>query len=302
MALKKVKVELNNAIFSLPDYVARDEGYFEREGLDVTLVLPEKRRQSIAAAGEIITEPENIKSFLWHEGIEKGEFAVYHACEWGQMRRSQDSAVGTKVITKRAAVSSQAIVVRPDAPYNVPRDLCNVPVAVNFHAGSHYIVLGLLSGVMARDEVKPVHLGVPNQRFLALKEGRIEAVALMEPWISVAEKLGFKVLAESFYFGLEVVDPSVEPETFAALNRAHISAVRKLQDDITPYLKYIVDEVPADLVDFTAADLHLSRLRYVDPEPYSPEDFQKTYDWMVDWGLIKANTEYDTLVDTRAVS
>jgi NitT/TauT family transport system substrate-binding protein len=151
--LKKTRIELNNAVFSLSDLVARAEGYFEQEGLDVELVLPEKRKALLAAAGPRATEHAAIQSLLWHEGIEQGEFSVYHACEWGQMRRTQDTCAGAKVITKRAAVSTQAIVVRGDSRCNVPQDLANVEVAVNFHAGSHYITLGMLAGYLYRDEV-----------------------------------------------------------------------------------------------------------------------------------------------------
>ncbi len=293
---QKTKIELNNAIFSLPDYVARDNGYFEEEGLQVELVLPEKRKQSIAKADAIVEDPSKVKSTLWHEGIEKGEFSVYHACEWGQMRRSQDSEVGTKVVMKRAAVSTQAIIVRPDAPYNVPQDLRNVPVGVNFHAGSHYIVLGLLSGFMDWDEAKTVHAGVPNQRFSALQSGQLEATALMEPWISVAEKLGFKIIAETFYYGLETIDPSVDADTVAAMNRAHIKAVDKIREDITPYLHYIVDEVPQDIVAFSADDLNRQRLRYNHPEPLNTDDFEHTYNWMVAHDLLKPESNFEKLV------
>lgn len=302
MTLKYAKVELNNAVFSLPDYVARDEGYFEQEGLEVELILPEKRKQAMAKADDIVTDHQHVESSLWHEGIEKGEFSVYHACEWGQMRRSQDSQVGTKLVTKRAAVSTQAIVVRLDAPYNVPQDLRNIPVGVNFHAGSHYIVLGLLSGFMSHDEAITVHAGVPNQRFKALHDGKIEATALMEPWISVAEKLGFKVIAETFYYGLETVDPSVKPETFSALNRAHIKSVAKIRDDISPYLKYIVDEVPQEIVKFSATDLKTNRLRYNDPVPLSEKDFKHTYDWMVSRGLLNQESGYSKLVQSNIVN
>ena len=298
MALKKTKVELNNAVFSLPDYVARDEGYFEKEGLDVELVEPLRRREAMGESADPVSDPRDVKSFLWHAGFEEGEFSLYHACEWGQMRRSQDSAIGAKVLTKRAAVSSQAIIVRPDSPYNIPQDLSNVPIAVNFHAGSHYITFGLLSGFIPRENVNVTHIGVPNQRFEALVEGRVAAATLMEPWISVAEKLGYKLIAESFYVGLEVADTSVDPETYGALDRARKRAVKRLQKDISPYLKYLIAEIPEDVATLTSEDFHLGRLRYVDPEPYSQEEFQKTHDWMVGWGLIKPE-EYEELVASR---
>lgn len=296
--LKTTRVELNNAVFSLPDIVAKAEGYFEQEGLDVHLVLPEKRKQMIAAAGAPVQQHTAVQSFLWHEGIEKGEFSVYHACEWGQMRRTQDTCAGAKVITKRAAVSTQAIIVRKDSPYNVPQDLAGVEVAVNFHAGSHYITLGMLAGFMTKDEVKTVHIGVPNQRFKAVLDGTVKAAAVMEPWISLAEKLGMKVISEAYYNGLEVADTSVDAEIFTGLHRAHIKAVDKINQDIRPWLHHLVNEVPAEY-GLTAADLHLPRLRYNYPEPYAPAEFQRTHDWMVEWGLIKSESTFDKLVDIR---
>jgi NitT/TauT family transport system substrate-binding protein len=298
-ALKSTRVELNNAVFSLPDIVAKAEGYFEQEGIDVELVLPAERKAMLASAGTPIKQHTAIQSFLWHEGIEKGEFAVYHACEWGQMRRTQDTCAGVKVITKRAAVSTQAIVVRGDSPYNVPQDLANVEVAVNFHAGSHYITLGMLAGFMNKNEVKTVHFGIPNQRFKALVEGRIEAASVMEPWISAAEKMGYKVICEAFYNGLEVADTTVDADVFSALHRAHIKAVDKINQDIRPWLHHLVDEVPADIVKLEASDLHLPRLRYNYPEPYAPAEFKRTHDFMVAWGLLKPESTFDRLVDVR---
>ena len=298
--LKHTRIELNNAVFSLPDLVAKAEGYFVDEGVDVELVLPEKRKAMLAAAGEPIKQHSAIQSFLWHVGIEKGEFSVYHACEWGQMRRTQDTCTGVKVITKRAAVSTQAIIVRGDSPHNVPQDLANVEVAVNYHAGSHYITLGMLAGFMKQDQVKTVHIGVPNQRFKAVMDGRIAAAAVMEPWISAAEKLGFKVICEAFYNGLEVADTSVDTELFDALRRAHIRAVDKINQDIRPWLHHLTAEVPADIVALETSDLHLPRLRYNHPEFYSPAEFQRTYDFMVERGLINPESTFDKLVGGRA--
>jgi hypothetical protein len=38
-----------------------------------------------------------------------------------------------------------------------------------------------LSRHLSRDEVKTVHVGIPNQRFGVLLEGTIQAAAVMEP-------------------------------------------------------------------------------------------------------------------------
>ena len=42
----------------------------------------------------------------------------------------------------------------------------------------------------------------------------------MEPWITVAEKLGYKIIAEAFYVGSEIASDQLDAETFAAINRA----------------------------------------------------------------------------------
>jgi NitT/TauT family transport system substrate-binding protein len=152
---------------------------------------------------------------------------------------------------------------------------------------------------MNRDEVKTIHYGIPSQRFRALVEGRIEAASVMEPWISAAEKMGFKVICEAFYNGLEVADTSVDADIFTGIHRAHIKAVDKIRADIRPWLHHLVDEVPADIARLEAADLHLPRLRYNYPEPYSPDEFKRTHDFMVAWGLIKPESTFDKLVDVR---
>ena len=96
-------------------------------------------------------------------------------------------------------------------------------------------------------------------------------------------------------------DTSVDEEIFTALHRAHIKAVDKINSNIKPYLHHLVAEVPADYK-FTAADLHLPRLRYNYPEPYAAAEFQRTHDWMVEWGLINKESTFDKLVDVRVVA
>src|SRR5512134_3288137 len=162
MTLKTARIEVNNAVFSLPYHVAKEEGYFVEEGYDVELVpAGSGRDRDKEVPDKPIEDHRLVKSYGWHEGIEKGEFCMYRACEWGQIRRTQDSVRNVRVISKRAAVATQAIVVRGDSPYNVPADLHGVLVGVNMHAGSHYVTLGLLEGYLKRHEIRPGHVGGP---------------------------------------------------------------------------------------------------------------------------------------------
>ncbi|HEX9684314.1 MAG TPA: ABC transporter substrate-binding protein [Burkholderiales bacterium] len=301
MALKKTRIEVNNAVFSLPYHVAKEEGYFAEQGYDVELVPAGSGRDRDKEVPEKPIEDHRlVKSYGWHEGIEKGEFCMYRACEWGQIRRTQDSARNVKVISKRAAVATQAIVVRADSPCNVPQDLRGRTVAVNFHAGSHYITLSMLGGAMlGKHEVRAVHVGGPKQRLRFLDEGKVEAAAVMEPWITVAAKMGLKIICEAFYEGAEVATPDVDPEMYAAINRAIVKAVKKINQDIRPYLKYMIREVPADVMKLTEDDFYLPRFRYVAPRPYTREEYEHLHEWMTDWGLLDPESGYDSIVNAQ---
>ena len=301
MALNKTRIEVNNAVFSLPYHVAKEEGYFTAEGYDVELVpAGSGRDRDKEVPDKPIEDPRAVKSYGWHEGIEKGEFCMYRACEWGQIRRTQDSAKNVKVISKRAAVATQAIVVRANSPYNVPQDLSGKTVAVNFHAGSHYITLSMLGGSMnTKKEVRAVHVGGPRQRLRFLEEGKVEAAAVMEPWVTVAAKKGLKIICEAFYEGAEVATPDVDPEMYAAVNRAIVKAVGKINQDIRPYLKYMIREVPADVMKLAVDDFYLPRFRYVPPRPYTREEYEHLHDWMMSWDLLNPESNYDKIVGAK---
>jgi len=301
MTLKKVKNEISGTVFSLPYYVARELGFFEQEGLEVEFVKRKEARNSELNALKLVEDHRLVSSFGGPSPFETGETVLYRACEWGQVRRTQDSAVGGQVVAKRAACASQAIIVRPDSPALIPQDLANVPIGVNFHHGSHYVALQLLEGFLPREEIKVVHVDGAN-RFLALQEGHVDAVAVMEPWITVAEKLGYKTIAEAHYVGLEIGSPDLDIETFDAINRAIRRAVKVLKDDPYPYVKYLIYDVDPSIVKLEPRDFSRSRLRYNDPAPYSQKDFERTYNWMLSWGLIQPDDTYDHLVDNRLLA
>ncbi|GAA1997000.1 ABC transporter substrate-binding protein [Microbacterium ulmi] len=296
---EKIRIEAAGAVFYLPYYVAEEEGYFADEGLDVELL---RDRAFEWGPARFIEDAKFVSSFSSFNLFEAGKSDLYNACEWGQLRRSQDSQRNGKVVARRAAVASQAIIVRPDSPINVPGDLANIPVGVNFHHGSHYLALQTLEGFLARGEIKLVGIKEKN-RFLALRDGDIDAVAVMEPWITVAEKQGYKIVAEAHYFGAEIANESLDADTLSRINRAVARGVDKLHEDPRPYLKYFIDSVPEDIEKLVPEDFALGRLRYVHPGPYPEDHFNRTLDWIASWGLIDAQNEFENLVDnSRALT
>lgn len=292
--MSTIKIEATSAVFYLPYYVAEEDGYFVDEGLDVELI---RRRTGDETELRFIESPESVSSFSSFKLFEAGQSQLYNACEWGQLRRSQDSQVNGKVVARRSAVASQAIIVRPDSPYNVPGDLANVRVGVNFHHGSHYLVLQLLEGFLPRTDINLVGIK-GKERFEALRDGDIDAVAVMEPWITVAEKAGYKILTEGHYFGAEIAGDSLPEEDFTRVNRAVNRAVDKIHEDVRPYLKFFIDQA-APVAALEPSDFNLGRLRYIHAGPYPEDHFNRTLDWIASWGLIDAQNDFVTLVDNN---
>ena len=108
-----VNVSPNNPVFDLPIYVARDEGLFEKAGLEVRFGAKYSQRNLSDA------DPfKRLKEALF----EQGNADVYNLCEWAGIDRSQRSARGAQVLALRPAVAAQAIL-SFDKNIQEPRDL-----------------------------------------------------------------------------------------------------------------------------------------------------------------------------------
>jgi NitT/TauT family transport system substrate-binding protein len=83
---------------------------------------------------------------------------------------------------------------------------------------------------------------------------------------------------------------------YAALNRAVNRAVTRLNEDIRPYLKYLIREVPPEVMRLTPDDFYLPRFRYVAPRPYTREEYEHLHDWMTGWKLLDPESGYDRIV------
>lgn len=298
-AHRRVVTEITG-VFSLPWQIARDEGLFAAEGVEVEFQATPSSIETRFPATDLdfIEDHTLVPALAGHTALEEKSVDVYRACEWGQVRRSQDSENG-RIISKRSAVVSQAIFSAPGSKFTHPQTLANERVAVRFHHGSHYAALQSLEGFLKPGEIRLVHLS-HTDGLEAVRRGDIAAVTLMEPWITLAEKQGFQRIIETHYQGSEIASPEVDPETWKAVHRAVTKATELLNADKRKYVHYLIETLPERYRnEITIDDFYLPRLRFVAPAPYDEKEFQQTYDWLLGWNLIASDSSFADLVDNR---
>src|SRR5215469_12829801 len=197
--LKQVKVSMMNAVHDLPLLVARDEGFFRDEGLDVEIL-------KTPGSGQYTSDHQALRANIFDRTMEalydKGQCDQFRMCEWGVMKRAVESTAEAghrpaKIVALGSAMSSFALVADRKARIYEPEQLKNRPIAVSPFNGSHFTTLKLLEGFLKRDQIKTQFAGTMRERLEAVARGDVAAASVMEPWISVAEKRGLRVIMES---------------------------------------------------------------------------------------------------------
>jgi NitT/TauT family transport system substrate-binding protein len=288
-----------NAIHDLPLLVARDEGFFADQGLDVEIVKTPGTGQRGADHQAL---RDNIFKRTMESLYEQGECDQFRMCEWGIMKRAVESQVEgghrpAKIVALGSAMSSFAIVVDPKSRIYEPEQLKNKPIAVSPFNGSHFTMLKMLEGFLKRDQIKWMNAGTHEERMNALRKGDAAAASLMEPWISVAEKEGLRVIIESHSTRSEAAGDELDGPTLGKMFAAEAEAATAIQRDPGKYAHYLVEEAGGLLA---PKDMRLSRILNAPPEPYTRERFDHTYQWTLDWGLVAPGATYENTVDNRA--
>jgi len=298
-ARKKVKASMMNAIHDLPLLVARDEGFFADQGLDVEIVKTPGTGQRGADHQAL---RDNIFKRTMESLYEQGECDQFRMCEWGIMKRAVESQVEgghrpAKIVALGSAMSSFAIVVEPKSRIYEPEQLKNKPIAVSPFNGSHFTMLKMLEGFLKRDQIKWMNAGTHEERMNALRKGDAAAASLMEPWISVAEKEGLRVIIESHSTRSEAAGDELDGPTLRKMFVAEAEAADAIQRDPGKYAHYLVEEAGGLLA---PKELRLSRILNAPPEPYTRERFDHTYQWTLGWSLVAPGATYENTVDNRA--
>jgi NitT/TauT family transport system substrate-binding protein len=295
---RKPQVAVMNAVHDLPVLVARDEGFFRDEGLDIDFVTTPGMAQ-VTTSHQV--KFESIFDRPLDAAYNDGGIDQYRMCEWGIMKRAveadSEGLRSRKIVALGAAMSSFAIVVTRDSDAYEPEMLKDKAIAVTPNNGSHFTTLKMMEGFLAPEHIKTTSAGTMSQRLEALREGRVAAVSLMEPWISVAQKEGFRILMEAHSTRSEAAGDDLDGPTLAKMFRAQARAVELLEKDPTPYVRYLVAETGGRL---EPHELQTWRLLHAPPQPYTRERFEDTYNWNVRWNMTVPGATYENTVDNRA--
>jgi NitT/TauT family transport system substrate-binding protein len=298
--MPKLILETTAPFQGLPELVAYDEGLFAKEGLTIEWA---DREKGVEKKTEVdVTSPAGLDPFASHGRLlEQGRADMYNACEWGNYCRIQDTTKGSRQIGRRGIVSFAAIVVRPDSSVYTAQQLAGRSVGVPFFFGTHYLALHLLDGFMPRDQIRICR--APNgskYRYDAMMSGEIEATTLTEPYLSLAEKDGCRLICGGFYHGTEVASDRVDAEIYGAFNRAVREAVKRINANKQAYLHYFIDYHKSNdprIARLQPGDIRESRVVVCDPAPIPLDEMQRTYDWLRGWGMLKDTASPLQLVD-----
>jgi ABC-type nitrate/sulfonate/bicarbonate transport system substrate-binding protein len=208
--------------------------------------------------------------------------------------------VGARQVGRRATIVCAALVVAPDSPVFTPQELAYQKVGLDYGNGTAYAGLQMLEGAMPREAVTTVAAPTsPAERFAGLKRGDCAATVLQEPWITVAEKAGCRLVSTTFFHGTWVATPDTNPETYAALLRGITRAVHRINADKRRYVCYFkrdwaghpeVDALSPD-------DFNLSRIQVKEPTTIPEREARWAWEWMASWGLIDGTFDVTSQID-----
>lgn len=292
------RLAIMNAVHDLPVLVARDKGYFKDEGLDIEFVTTPGMAQ--------VTTSHSVKfDSVFDRPLDSvyndGGIDQYRMCEWGIMKRAVEAECSglrrRKIVALGASMSKFAVAVSPDSRIYEPEMLKNREIAVTPNNGSHFTTLKMMEGFLKPEHVKTTTAGSMPKRIEALKQGKVAAVTLMEPWISVAQKMGLRILIESHSTRSEAASDDLDGKTLAAMFRAQARAVKEIEKDPTPYVHYFIRETGGLL---EPREFQTWRLLHAAPQPYTRERWEDTYNWSVKWNMVVPGATYENIVDSRA--
>lgn len=204
----------------------------------------------------------------------------------------------SKIVALGAAMSSMAIITGPKSPIYEPEQFKDTPIAVSPFNGSHFTTLKMLEGFVKKESISIINSGTMRERLEAVVKGEVAGGNFSEPWISVAQKQGCRIIMESHSTRSEAANDELDGSTLAAMFLAEGKAAEMINSNPGRYAHYFVAEAGGLL---EPGELQTWRLLYRPPAQYTRQRFEDTYQWMLGFpGLVTPGATYEAVVDNRA--
>ena len=301
---RRMQLRIKNSFipWSFPEIVAKKEGYFSAEGIDVRFY----------ALDPSDVEPSN--KIQWYGGlVEEGKVDAYNCCAWAALDRLSDGGKNRIVGATSSTNYAFSILVPPDSEIKGVADLADKEILVNLRTGSHYCNLRQLVEHIPYERIRLVHGGAPHNRLLALMRGRCTAASLISPYTELAEELGFRNVFQTNMVDVlaYIARSNLSENEVAAFLRAVEKAIDSIENDPTKYkplyMKILLETFggyPNQLKKkATEAARRIEEsiqvVRWGKMKPYSKETFSTIQGWMTSHSLLERQITYEQLVNNR---
>jgi NitT/TauT family transport system substrate-binding protein len=274
---------------SLPLWVAEQKGLFTKAGLNVTLTMFQSAQERDAAltAGAI-------------DGFMGDPIAA---------ALLRNGGVPVKITTIMLGATAQqgrfGIALKPGSKITSLKQLANVPIGTSTATIQEYVLdeLMLAAGVPA-SQIKTNEVPKVPVRFQLLMSGKLEAAALPEPFLSLAEKTGAKVIADDttgpnisqtvLVFSQKYLDSAAGSSAVTSLLKVWDQSVAIVNLDPNSFRSLLVDKarLPAPLA--TSYQVNT----YPTAQLPTPAEIDAVLTWMKSHSLLKAPITYSDLTWT----
>ena len=255
----------------LHEWVARDKGYFDREGLDY-----EFRDQLSTPTGRIHDLGDKVGAY---QTFERGRDSnVNCACHWTV---NVAASVGHgKLYPHAYSVAPAAVFVPPESPVTNPAQLAGVPISVGYQSGSHYATIQALEQYLKPEEINLSFAdGLLFRRMELLIDRQVPAASLFSGPYYFLEQLGFRKVIDTTFMIASMITGDPDPEDV----RKYFRALRRAQRDIDLrpelYTHYYAKEFPARFAEQIDTRRWGPGERIVF-EPYTREVFEDSFKWI----------------------
>lgn len=281
----------------LVQQVAEENDYFEAEGVDPDLSY-------FAPGTQEFDDGENaFESDWWDDLDEQGE--THGVCEWNAVQEASET--GREIIGSYSEWD-RVIFASTDSDVEEIDDLRGRSIGINAYATSFYSLPEILEQEgFDEEEVDLEHVGSAEERFQAVKDGRVDAIGVLEPYVTLGR---FDEDLTEVYVGpcraAITTDENVDPETAAKFRTALNSAVEDINENLEEYrhryvelLEEAAEENPEAFedVDFDRVREEFELRRFLPVREPDAKRIEGTTEWMRERGFVEEDAEIRTTHD-----